>query len=490
MEPASIREEAQEAQQDAVIARPPAPQGHVALLRGTSNAAVSTWIARNATVARETKAADREAMEALEQRMAAIKEAASARSTSLAEISDQCVKDLQEATKHLKASNENYKAAYGQFKGVLDQADETFEMEEAIVDAVQGILIAAALAIIGPETLLVGGAIRGLEAAAVKNSGKLAGYGFTAGAKALGGGAGEIGEQIAGGALTAGQDPVRPSATAAAAGATTGDKYEEAFGKLDVIVGTMPRLGKPTILAKDIAVAAGDLATEAVRLAAGTAGKWTESELKEKSDGVAAINDSSSGDLLNARLAGGQVLGLKNAIVGVEIKEVDAIERMLWLNWMASLEGGRNEALDNDDIQEHLEGMGMIDAGDWMSDSDQAEIVGQARRDWLAARGIEVPERRLLVDNLYRREMKLDELERRLLGKHGVISSTNRVTVDGKVFHATGMMGGEVGDEVVVSFIRVKDHLQDPGTLNAHWADTDYEVMGSTVTALDNAGRG
>jgi hypothetical protein len=373
---------------------------------------------------------------------------------------------------------------------VLEKADETFEMEEAIVDAVQGVLIAAALAIIGPETLLVGGAIKGLEAAAVKNSGKLAAYGFTAGAKALAGGAGEIGEQIAGGGVNAGKDAVKPSSTAGGAGATTGDKYEEAFGKLDEIVGAMPRLGKPTTLAKDIAVAAGDVATEAVRLAGGTAGKWTESEIKEKSDGVAAINDSSSGDLLNARLAGGQVLGLKNAIVNVDVKGVDAIERMLWMNWMATLEGGKNEALDNDDIQEYLEGMGMIDAGDWMSDSDQAEIVGQARKDWLAARGIEVPGSRMLVDNLYRREMKLDELKRRLLGKHGVISSTNRVTVDSKVYHATGMMGGEVGDEVVVSFIRVKDHLLDPGTLAAHWSDTDYEVMGNTVASLNNAGRG
>jgi len=484
-DPASPRIESEEPRKDAAAFSPatvPAPAG---LAPGTSNAAVSAWVARSTKSA--AAASDRETMEALEGRMDAIVEAASARSTSLSGIGDRCVEDLQAAAAHLRQSNESYDAAHDQFMAVLDAADERFEFEEAIIDSVQGVLIAAALALLGPEMLLVGGAVRAIEEAAVRNSGKLAAHGFKAAATALEGGAGEVAEQAVGGGIGG---AVKPGSTAAAGGPTPGDKYEQAFGKLDEIIGVMPTLGAPATLAKDIALAAADVRTEAARLGAGGTGKWTAAEAERKADAVDDVNDASSGDLLNAKLAGGQVLGLKNAILDVEIDDADVIERRLWTTWMATLERGTNEVLDNDVIQEYLTGKGLIEDVGYMSDEDQAAIAGQARRDWLTARGLEVPERKDLVDNLYRREMKLDELGRRLLGKHGVISAVNRVAIDGKTYHCTGMMGGEVGDEVVVSFIRVKDHLLEPGTLIAHWLDTDYEVMGNTAEALEHAGRG
>jgi hypothetical protein len=284
-------------------------------------------------------------------------------------------------------------------------------------------------------------------------------------------------------------DAVKPGSTAAGGGATPGDKYEDAFNKLNDMIAALPKLGKTIAATSDVSSAAADVALEAVRLSGGGSGKWSAAEATEKGNGVAEVNGMTAADLMTARLMANNVVGMSNQVINVPIKEVGEIENLIWTNWMASLEGNKNEVLDNDKIQDYLESKGMLAPGSYMSDADQADAVTDARKKYLKSKGIELADN-AAVDSLYRREMKLEELNRRLLGRHGKVTDTDKVTVDGIVYSSPGMCGGRVGDEVVISFVRVKPHMLGQSINVAVWDDGEYDIMGNTADAIANAGRG
>lgn len=468
-------------QKPEVAERGAMPSVPASALRGTSNAALAAWLSRapagGQVVARDPDAA---AMRSVETKMVEIKTAASERSTEFNKLNDDSIKALQDAEKHLRDSNKNYKDAYKRFTDKLAEADERFATEQAIKDAIQGILVAAALAAVGPELLVVKGGTALVEAAAATATRELAKGAFRAAAQ---GGVGEVVE-MGGGAVVSGArgEAVRPGSTAAGGGATSGDKYEEAFGKLGEMVQAMPKLGKAATTAKDIGMAAGEVEVEAVRIGGGTTGKWTEAQVQEKATIVETANSGTANTIKEARKAANGVISLKNLILNSPVKTVDEIEVMIWNQWMASLEGDANEVLDNDKIQDYLTSKGLIAPGDYMSDSDQADAVQNARKQYLAQRGINVDTN---LDSLYKREMKLDALKSRLIGKQGKISGVNKVSVDGKQYDSPGQMGGApVGSDVQILHIIVKPHMQGLNINLAEWRDEEYDVMGNTVAAI------
>ena len=86
------------------------------------------------------------------------------------------------------------------------------------------------------------------------------------------------------------------------------------------------------------------------------------------------------GGLENASTA---MTSFDEAITGWEIPSVGRLEREIWYAWMAQLRN--DEVLDQDAIQQHLVGLGLIPDYTYMSDEDQHRAVADARRHVAAA---------------------------------------------------------------------------------------------------------
>ena len=466
-------------EQQQPVAPAPAPAG--GFWRGASNAAVAAMVARSPT-ATAGHGTDRAAMQAIEQSMVSVKTGARTRAASFNTLSDQSIQALRDADRHLRDSNANYRTAYDAFTAKLNEADARFETEQAIKDAVQGILVAAALAAVGPELLVVKGGTALVEATAATTARAIARAGFA-------GGAGEIAE-MGGGAVAGGArgPAVRPGSTAAGGGPTTGDKFEEAFGKLSELIGVMPKLGTAATASMNIALFAGEIETEAVRVGGGGSGRWSAAEITEKSTVAQTANTDAQASVQPAENAAARVRVLKEQITSAPVKPAEDIERLIWTNWMASLSGDANEVLDNDVIQDYLTSKGLIAPGSYMSDSDQADAVTNARKEVLRQRGINADGPGVAIDSIYRREMKLDELRRRLLNKRGRISAPNTLAVDGRTYDSPGQVGGAALDtEVTVTHIIVKPHMQGLTINLAEWRDGEFDVMGVPVADLQAA---
>jgi hypothetical protein len=441
-----------------------------ALRRGASNRAVTALIARQAQTA--TPAPERPDLRATEAAMVAARTAARARAARLNQLADESVEALQAAERNLRLGAATYREAHGRLTAKLTEADERFATEQAVKDAVQGILVAGALALIGPELLIVGGGTALVEAAAATTAREIARAG-------VGGALGEVAEMGGGAVASGARGPaVAPSATAAGAGPTSGDRYEEAFGKLGDMISAMPRLGRAATVSMDVALLAGEVETEAVRLGAGGTGPRTPAQVQERRATVEAGNAREQGSLAPAEDAAARVRVLSAQITSTPSRTADDVERLLWTTWMAALQGSANEVLDNDVIQRYLTAKGLLTPGDWMSDADQADAVVGARREVLRQRGIDVEAPGAAIDSLYRREMKLDGLRRRLLGKPGRIARRDRVLVDGGEFDAPGQFGVEAGADVIVTHLVVKPYRQGLTINAAEWRDDDFDVMG------------
>jgi len=129
------------------------------LARSAGNAAFTNVVQRQATVSRAPSAADRTRAQNLETRLRGISTAAGARATAVLAHSDRAVAHLHEASAHLSAAGTSYREGHDAFLAVLRRADAEYEFDNAVADGVQGVLVAAALAVVLPEALLTMGAM-------------------------------------------------------------------------------------------------------------------------------------------------------------------------------------------------------------------------------------------------------------------------------------------------------------------------------------------
>lgn len=434
---------------------PVTPNRGMALLslqRRAGNRAVTGLVQRSPTRGpmvmqrRTANAATTARLRAAETRLDSVSAAASRQSTGLNQISDRSIADLKAATAHLKKSSEDYKTGHQRFYDKLVEADARHEFTQAVEGAVQGVLIAAALAVVAPEALLVSAT---LGAAAKSTSSSLRAIGMaaqaetnlgvTAAKKATEGGLGEVAEQVAGGGVTAAQSAdVRPTSTAAGAGPAAGDKFEEAFATLAKMVDQLPALGSVATAQSSVALAAEQLARDSTRLRAGDQARWTAEEIEAKVAALERLKAAGDTSLTRARSVGARLSVIKSQLIAKPALSPDEVEHRLWTSWMASLSGDAHKILDNKVLEEYLGpgGKNYFDFGALTTDSDTEEAVKSARRRWLTEHGITPGP---YPDTQYQTKLKLDEIQQNVIGKTGVIVgnygfSGPMVRVAGRVF--------------------------------------------------------
>ena len=267
------------------------------------------------TLAREDKkgdAADKAKMAKIQGDLEPIKTYYSASGTKLGEINDDCLTKLKASNKFIQTDADNFEAACDKVDEVLKRGDEAYELEQAVIESVQGILVAAALAVVGPEMLIVGGACKAIEAAAEARAGKLAAIGLKAAGKAMEGGAGEVAEQGAGKVVDSTKNGSgKPSESKAHDKAA---KFKQSLKAINDLVEAMPKLGKASTNHKDTAIAAGDLITEAVKAGAGQKAKWSAAEIEDKASKLVAMAKDGEKDVAEAVKAQGKVAGFAGSI--------------------------------------------------------------------------------------------------------------------------------------------------------------------------------
>lgn len=476
MEHALTEQEQVEAPEPQAPDRPPVRAVHA---RGVGNATLAAWVARSPapgrTLARTPD--DREPMAEIERTMTTVKEASRARAAEFNRLNDEAITDLQAANTHLQSSNREYSAAWDRFTGKIREADEAFETEQMIKDLVQGIVIAAALAVIGPELLVVRGGQALCEAGAEATFRTLARAGAA-------GGLGEVVESGVGAGVDSSGEPVRPTSTMSQGNASAGDRYEEAFAKLGEMIQAMPKLGRAATAATNTVSLAGTVQTEAVRLGGGGTGQWTAAQVTERAGYASTANTENERAIPGARRAAASVRTMKDRITAEPIKTSEEVERLLWTNWMATLSGDQNEVLDNDTIQDYLTSMGLISPGSYMSDADQGEAVHNARRSVLRARGIDVDFPGLAVNSVYDREMKLDELRRRYLDQEVRVVARGRVQAGSRYLDVVGAaLWFAPGTMVRIGEISVKQNRSRLDLCLAEWREDDYEFLTMPIVA-------
>ena len=353
---------------------------------------------RDAQAAAPAPAGDKAVLNAIEQRLATVADRAQARSDRLNGAADGCVGSLKAASDHLKRSNLNYQTAYGQFTGVLGVADAKYERDKALEESVQGIIVAMAVSLLAPEALAfkavshVAFGMMGSTEAAVASAGYGIARGMAAGAgkagTAVGGAIGEGVEQLAGAGVDAGKSAAqvevgaKPSETAAAAGPTGGDKFEEAFGQLDAMITAMPQLGGPARSQVDLAMAAQELGKEALRLAGGGTAQLTQGQIEEKAGLLETADANATADAEAVHLQA-RMEAMATAITSKPVLDVAAIERLLWRAWMAGLKDPN--VLDNDVLEDYLgpKKQGLVDFGDiYTTPWAKRDAVTKAQQDW------------------------------------------------------------------------------------------------------------
>ena len=382
------------------------PPVALSLQRTAGNAAVARLLAREPAAAPAAANPDRDRLNGIERKLGVVARNAQGRSDRINQASDGCVQSLKFAKDHLKSQGTNYKVGYAQFKAVLARADTKYESNKAIEDSVQGLLVAAAVAAIGPELLILKGAqvaarlMTASSTAAVTRVGVGAASAVAGGLDALakagkaapravdavGGTVGEGFEQV-GGAITDGGKNAgnmgvgaKPSETAGSV-ASSGDKFELAFGQLDQMIDALPQLGESARSQVALAMAAQELGKEALRLAGGGQASFSLDEIVDKA--IVLVADDMLAKADEQAVAAEQGLQrMLQAILRKPVMEPREIERKLWMTWMAGL--GDPRVLDNPEIEKHLgpKGFGLIDFGEWFTFPwETRDAVTRAQRD-------------------------------------------------------------------------------------------------------------
>jgi hypothetical protein len=374
------------------------PPAALQLQQSAGNAAVARMLAREAAPEPANDHGVR--MNAAEAKLGAAAKRAQVRSDRINVASDGCVQSVKQSKDHLKAQSTNYKVAFTQFKAILGQADAKYESNKAIEDSVQGILVAAAIGVIGPEMLALTGARAAAAAMAFSTNSTIERVGVSAAsavagglnaaaksphtAAAAGAALGEGIEQVGGAGVNAGKDATntgvgaKPSETAKGAAS---DKFEEAFGQLDGMIDALPEFGDAARTQVALAMAAQELGKEALRTASGNHAKFTPAQIEEKSAAIEAADAAATADQDAVALqVGMQAMALK--ILTKAVMDPREIERKLWQAWMAGLQDPR--VLDNDVIEDYLgpKGLGMVDFGAVTMPWDTRDAVTKAQKDF------------------------------------------------------------------------------------------------------------
>jgi Domain of unknown function (DUF4157) len=427
---------------------------------------------------------DQKKMHQVEERMAKISSAAAARGTELGTLSDDCISDLREAKDHLRASNDNYDAGYKTMTDVLKRADAEYEFDKAVEDSVQGILIAAAITVLGPEVLV--GSVVGLKAVKESTTAGLLAIGL---AEAAEGAVAEGAEQISGGVANKAKagDGGRPSDSAAQAGDTPGERYKVAFGHLEQMISYLPRVGGASSSQHNMAHAADRVSRAAVKAGAGQSAEWSLSVIEEKATKLEELEAEAKNAVKRSSQLKNQVLSIKNQVLTIKIETPTQIEDRLWNAWMASLSGDAHNMLDNDVLERYLgpEGKGLFDFGSYTSDSDTQGAVVDAQKRWLKDNNIEPGTN---ITSQYNGHRHLMDLKRRVVGKHGKIVGRSSVDIGGNTFTYAGNAGElDAGTEVIALLVTFKQHM-NMGDLNvAQWMDGDFDVYCNKLSDMPQA---
>jgi len=151
------------------------------LQRGAGNQATLAYVQRGSPrTSPVQRAADKKtaaAMKTLEKKLSALGVAAQENVATLTTVSDASLRELAAANEHLQTSSQRYKAGHKLFTDVLRRADSAYEVDKAIEDSVQGILVAAAVAIVAPEALLT---TKLLQSSAASTSARISDLGLKA----------------------------------------------------------------------------------------------------------------------------------------------------------------------------------------------------------------------------------------------------------------------------------------------------------------------
>lgn len=479
------------------IAGPTLPAGLrsddlVALQRLAGNAAAAQLLRRPSSadgalatpvLQRRVSPAERTQLLAAEAALDQVSSVSAAQSTQFGSVGDTALDQVNAARTQLTRSNTAYEAGHQKFTGVLASADKEYEFDKSVEDAVQGIFVAAALAVVAPEAIITVGVLR---AAASSTSSALTTAGLAglvareatvSGVRAVEGAIGEGFEIAAGKGVDAvkGDGGPRPSDSAAGGGASAGDKFKEAFGQLDALVGALPRLGSFTSATGAIARAAEQLARESTKLRNGESAKWTAAEIVQKVALLQRLRDEAARSLLRAQTLAASVRVMSAQITDKPVPTPVEVEDRLWTQWMAGL-GVQHDMLDNDVLEEYLgpKGKNLFDFGSYTSDADERGAIAAAQVRWLEQNGLTPgphPETQYLA------EMAVRRVRSAVVGKRGTISGPGAVTVEGRSYTYAKNSGTlPTGTAVVALHAVAPEHYQSGTVLVAAVSDTDVEV--------------
>jgi hypothetical protein len=455
---------------------------------------VSRLPAGQITASRTVSAADTNALREVEAKLARVSQNASARGTQILTTSDTCVRHLQEAKNHVGAAGRNYRAGHDAFTAVLRRADAEYEFDKSVEDAVQGILVAAVVAVLLPETLATGAAVMGLRAMASSTSSTLTSLGlrgmvasragFGAAGTAADAAVGEVAEMGAGAvAGSTRNDPGRPSDSAAAAGPSTTDKFEEVFGHLDRMVDALPALGVVGNGQKDLALAAEEISRTSVQLRAGDPVETTVAVLQQRAEALDGLDAAGARAMADVTAMENRMLTLKNQALTVRADSPAQVEDQLWMRWIAGLQGGANEMLDNDVLENYLgpEGKNLWNIGSYMSDSDQGDIVSAQQRRWLISQGLEPGADRGVTNSRFKAQQALQALRSTVVGKTGRLVDSGHIAIDGKRYDYPRNAGElPAGTEMIALHVIIKPHLQGDVLIDV-WDEDDFDVYCNPV---------
>jgi hypothetical protein len=422
-------------------------------------------------------------------------------------ISDNCKGAVDAANSLLTANASAYEAGHNKVAQVLAVADKRFQLNEAIMDTVTDILIGVGFSVVGPEALICGEMCEALEASAteirisvkawdkvavvgehkvgVKVESKIVKAAPVAGAKGTESVAGDVTEATSKG--IAGADsakPVAPSSTLAGAGASPGARFKETLGKLSAIVQSIPKLGASSSAATDVVAAAKNLQVDATKARGGDK-SIDVSDLAARNDKAHGTLATCQAALASAQKAKTRVTDLCKRVTQAGPTTPEAVEVKLWKQWLASLTTKERQELIEDHalkgfnlgIREHLKSLGLIGEED-----EPEQAVNKEQKAFIESRGVKAPDNPVVVQSLYKREMKRAELQRTLVGARGTFNGEKKVLLAGRNW--TSDVVAQVGDAVECIGVSA---LHGDNAVLEEWTELDFEIGCVPVAKGDGA---
>lgn len=474
------------------------------LQRTAGNHAVSGLVGRSAprrgpdsspTVQRSGPSrADASRARAVETRAERVAHSASTRGADISAVSDACIAHLQDSNRHLRRAALNYRTAHDTVVAVLRRADAEYEFDKSISDAVQGILVAAALAVVLPEAMVTAAAMATARALVASSSTQLTRAGIViasarASAPALGtaadAAAGEVAEIGAGAVVGAARtDTGRPSDSVGAAGPSTTDQFSMVLDHLNALIGAVPSLGGVASFQRDVGLHASQLATAAAKLRAGDPSPLSIAELETRMTALEQVDRAGADSVGSIRAIANRMLTLKNQALAVPVEEPTVIEDRLWTRWMSSLVSDfANEMLDNDVIEGYLgpNGKRMFDFGSYTFDSEQRAAVTSAQRRWLISEGVEPGSSVGLTLSRYKAQTRLHEIRRTVVGRTGRLIGPTALEIDGQRYEYARNAGTlPVGTQMTALHVIIKPRMQGDVLID-RWTNDLFDVYCNPV---------